>query len=104
MKIRLGELRKIIKEELETVEEKYMGFKKLKGKLAHQKGVHNPGALAASIGRKKYGKEAFQKAASKGKKMRETDANPWAVCTSSTGQKTGKKRERCIQKVKKQQG
>lgn len=33
---------------------KHVGFKKLKGKLA-RKGVRNPGALAASIGRKKYG-------------------------------------------------
>ena len=31
-------------------------------------------------------------------------ANPWAVCTASTGEKSGKKRERCIRKVKKQQG
>lgn len=30
--------------------------------------------------------------------------NPWAVCTASTGTSSGKKRERCIQKVKKQQG
>lgn len=31
------------------------------------------------------------------------DVNPWAVCTSSTGQSSGKKRERCIKKIKKQQ-
>lgn len=30
--------------------------------------------------------------------------NPWAVCTTSTGQKSGKKRERCIMKIKKKQG
>lgn len=30
-------------------------FAALKGKLAKRKGVTNPGALAASIGRKKYG-------------------------------------------------
>jgi hypothetical protein len=30
--------------------------------------VHDPGALAAYIGRKKYGKAAFQKMAAKGKK------------------------------------
>jgi hypothetical protein len=34
-------------------------FAALKGKLAHQKGVTNPGALAASIGRKKYGAKKF---------------------------------------------
>jgi len=35
-------------------------FKKLKGKLA-SKGAKNPGALAAYIGRKKYGKKKFAK-------------------------------------------
>jgi hypothetical protein len=47
----------------------YVGFDKLKGKLA-KKGVRSPGGLAASIGRKKYGKKKFQKAAAKGKSMR----------------------------------
>lgn len=39
--------------------ETYVGFKKLKGKLSHQSGVRNPGALAASIGRKKYGSKGM---------------------------------------------
>jgi len=43
----------------------YLGFKKLEGKLS-RKGIRNPGALAASIGRKKYGKSRFQRAASRG--------------------------------------
>jgi hypothetical protein len=47
----------------------YMGFDKLKGKLAH-KGIDNPGALAASIGRKKYGAKKFNKAAAKGQSMK----------------------------------
>jgi len=47
----------------------YVGFKKLEGKLAG-KGVRNPGAVAASIARKKYGKAAVQKAAAKSKSMR----------------------------------
>ena len=38
----------------------YMGFKKLTKSLA-AKGAEDPKALAAYIGRKKYGKEAFQK-------------------------------------------
>lgn len=42
-------------------------FKALKGKLGKQKGVTDPGALAASIGRKKFGKAKFQKLAAKGK-------------------------------------
>ena len=40
----------------------YIGFKKLAKKTSP--------AIAAAIGRKKYGKKAFQKAAAKGKKMR----------------------------------
>ncbi len=47
----------------------YEGFAKLKGELAKKGGVSNPGAVAASIGRKKYGKATFQKAASQGRKL-----------------------------------
>lgn len=42
-------------------------FKSLSKKLA-KKGVKDPDALAAEIGRKKYGKSAFQKMAVKGRK------------------------------------
>jgi hypothetical protein len=42
-------------------------FKALKNKLS-AKGAINPAALAAWIGRKKYGKTKFQKLAAKGKK------------------------------------
>lgn len=45
----------------------YMGFKKLTSALA-KKGATNPAALAAWIGRKKYGKEAFAKASVRGRK------------------------------------
>jgi hypothetical protein len=41
-------------------------FKQLEGKL-RKKGVKDPGALAAWIGRKKYGKKKFQSLAAKGK-------------------------------------
>lgn len=34
-------------------------FAALKGKLAKEPGITNPGALAASIGRKKYGAKKF---------------------------------------------
>ena len=46
-------------------------FQALKDELAHKPGIRNPGALAASIGRKKYGKEKFQKLASAGRKSAE---------------------------------
>ena len=42
-------------------------FKQLTGKLKKQ-GVKNPKALAAAIGRKKYGKAKIQKMAAKGRK------------------------------------
>lgn len=42
-------------------------FAQLKAKIAAKGGVRDPGAVAASIGRKKYGKEKFQKLAAKGK-------------------------------------
>lgn len=49
----------------------YVGFKKLTKQLA-KKGARDPKALAASIGRKKYGKEKFQRAAKGGKTLRGT--------------------------------
>jgi hypothetical protein len=42
-------------------------FKQLTTKLS-RKGVEDPKALAASIGRKKYGKAKFQSLAAKGRK------------------------------------
>lgn len=47
----------------------YLGFDKLKAKVAAG-GAKNPGAVAAAIGRRKYGKSKFQKAAAQGKKMK----------------------------------
>lgn len=46
----------------------YLGFKKLTQQL-ERKGVRDPEALAAEIGRKKYGREKFQRAAARGKKL-----------------------------------
>lgn len=43
-------------------------FKALKAKLASKPGITNPGALAASIGRKKYGAQKFQKLATAGRR------------------------------------
>jgi hypothetical protein len=44
-----------------------IGFKKLKKKLA-AKGAKDPGALAAHIGRKKYGKKGMAKKSAAGRK------------------------------------
>jgi hypothetical protein len=42
-------------------------FKALKNKLAGKKGITNPGALAASIGRKKYGARKMAAMSAKGR-------------------------------------
>lgn len=47
----------------------YMGFDKVKADAAAS-GARDPGAVAASIGRKKYGAKAMGKAASGGKSLR----------------------------------
>lgn len=51
-------------------------FQKLVGKLKARGGVKNPAALAAWIGRKKYGHEKFQKMASEGRKRRTETTHP----------------------------
>jgi len=43
-------------------------FRSLKAKLARKPGVKTPGALAAWIGRKVYGKRRFQKMAAAGRR------------------------------------
>ena len=42
-------------------------FAALKASLAKKPGITDPGALAAAIGRKKFGKKKFQKLAAKGR-------------------------------------
>lgn len=43
-------------------------FRELEGKLSHEKGIEDPAALAASIGRKKYGEEKMEGWSKKGKR------------------------------------
>ena len=43
-------------------------FEKLKGELSQDKGIKNPGALAASIGRKKYGGKKMASMSASGRK------------------------------------
>ena len=50
------------------IDEKHVGFKKLSHQLAHKKGVKDPKALAAAIGRKKYGDAGMAKKAAAGRK------------------------------------
>lgn len=48
--------------------DEHEGFKKLEGKLAHEKGVTNPAGLAAAIGREKYGAKGMAAKAAAGRK------------------------------------
>jgi len=45
-------------------------FAALKGKLAKEPGITNPGALAASIGRKKYGASKMAKLSAAGRRKK----------------------------------
>jgi hypothetical protein len=53
-------------------------FAALKAKIAKRGGVTNPGAVAAAIGRKKYGKAKFQSMAAKGRKSAYAKGHPSA--------------------------
>ena len=53
------------------LDEKYQGFKKTVAAIKKGGSARDPKAVAAAIGRKKYGKEKFQKAAAAGKKLGE---------------------------------
>ena len=55
----------------QQLSEKYMGFKKTVAAIKKGGSAENPEAVAAAIGRKKYGKTKFQKAAAAGKKLGE---------------------------------
>ena len=62
---------KSLKGQIQQLEEKYMGFKKTVAAVKKGGSAKDPEAVAAAIGRKKYGKEKFQKAAAAGKKLGE---------------------------------
>jgi hypothetical protein len=65
-----SDLEESVNEEVEQIDEKYMGFNAVQKAVA-AKGARNPAAVAAYIGRKKYGKEKFQAMAAAGKKANE---------------------------------
>lgn len=58
----------------EEMNKKYEGFKAVEASAA-KSGASDPAAVAAAVGRKKYGKEAFQHAAAEGKKMKKDESN-----------------------------
>jgi len=61
-------------EQFQELSKKYLGFKAVENK-AKESGARDPGAVAAAVGRKKYGKEAFQHAAATGHKMNKEEMN-----------------------------
>ena len=76
----------------QVVNEKYMGFKKTVAAIKKSGSAEDPEAVAAAIGRKKYGKEKFQKAAAAGKKLGEgQDATTYTVAYKDP-KKPGKSR------------
>lgn len=48
-------------------DDEHIGFEKLKNQLSHKKGVRDPGAVAAAIGRRKYGGKGMAKKAAAGR-------------------------------------
>lgn len=54
------------------LEKAHVGFAAMKEKLAHKPGIKNPGAVAAAIGRKKYGKKKMSSAAKRGKPLKDS--------------------------------
>lgn len=63
----------------------YVGFEKLVRILAKRKGIKNPRALAAWIGRRKYGKAGFQKLAATGRKRKLTEAEKRSLAAAVLG-------------------
>lgn len=45
----------------------YQGFKKVEAEVANEPGVRDPAAVAAAIGRKKYGQKAMSHASALGR-------------------------------------
>lgn len=82
-----------LEESMEQISEKYMGFKKTAAAIKKGGSAENPEAVAAAIGRKKYGKEKFQQAAAAGKKLGEQqgvaeEAKPDYIDLDKDGNKT----------------
>jgi hypothetical protein len=45
-------------------------FKAMEAKVSHEKGVHNPAALAAYIGRRRYGAKKMASMAARGRERK----------------------------------
>ncbi len=79
-------------------------FKAMEGKLSHRPGVTNPGALAAYIGRRKYGDKRMASMATKGRERHEkarmpADRSPMKERGTRLGEKPAEKRRRTAAEV-----
>lgn len=80
----LAKVQEICKES--PLAKSYEGFKAVE-ESARKGGASDPAAVAASAGREKYGKEAFQHAAAEGKKMSKYEENPDEKQDAELGEK-----------------
>ena len=81
------------------LDEKYMGWNKTVAAIKKGGSAENPEAVAAAIGRKKYGKKKFQAAAAKGKKLGE-GSKPDFLDLDKDGNKTEPMKTAAKEKVK----
>ena len=83
----------------DQLDEKYMGFDKTVAAIKKGGSARNPAAVAAAIGRKKYGKEKFQKAAAAGKKLGEADVEESGLQAYLGKKKYGKEGMQALQQA-----
>jgi hypothetical protein len=83
----------------QQLNEKYMGFKKTVAAIKKGGSAENPEAVAAAIGRKKYGKEKFQKAAAAGKKLGEGEVEESGLQAYLGKKKYGEQGMKALQKA-----
>lgn len=83
----------------QQLNEKYMGFKKTVAAIKKGGSAENPEAVAAAIGRKKYGKAKFQKAAAAGKKLGEGEVEESGLQAYLGKKKYGKEGMTALQKA-----
>lgn len=77
----------LVSEYEDDISKAYVGFEKLKNKLAHEKNApRDPAAVAAAIGRKKYGKKKFDEAAAEGHKMKKSNATETQPAPTTTAE------------------
>ena len=83
----------------QKLNEKYMGFDKTVAAIKKGGSAENPEAVAAAIGREKYGKDRFQKAAAAGKKLGEEQTEESALQAYLGKKKYGEEGMKALQQA-----